>query len=146
MYDVRPCTDEDIEYLKDNLRDADVREIAANSGEEPEDALHMGRQVSQECWVGLANGTPFVIFGVTAQGGVWLLATKDIEKHKRHFLRQCRAWLNKLHAHHACLWNYVDERNTLHLAWLQWMGFVFVERLSTFGHEGRPFWKIEHHV
>jgi hypothetical protein len=35
--------------------------------------------------------------------------------------------------------NVIDERNRVHLRWLKWMGFTFVQRIPEYGVQHRPF-------
>jgi hypothetical protein len=44
-----------------------------------------------------------------------------------------------LQQNYDVLFNLVDERNTLHIRWIQWCGFTFVNRHPALGAEQRPF-------
>jgi hypothetical protein len=84
-------------------------------------------------------------------GDVWLLGTDALATRPLagQFLRQSRFWLTALHEGCApILHNVIDARNTLHIRWLQWLGFTFIKRHEVFGVEGRPFLEFMrlHHV
>lgn len=57
---------------------------------------------------------------------------------RSQFLRECRRYLAGMEQLYPVLFNLIDERNTVHMRWLRWMGFTFIRR-TTYGHEQRPF-------
>ena len=85
------------------------------------------------------------MFGVQGQIGkdaaVWMLASKDIEKVTIPFLRQNKAVINFINQLHPVLHNVVDARNTLHLKWLKWCGFTFINK-QNIGYENKPFYSF----
>lgn len=124
---VRVARLQDVEYLASRLRPADVAEVQA-MGLDPLQSLTIGFATSSQVYtVALKDGTPIAMFGVVdtgkETGSCWMLGTPEIESHKIEFLRKCRPWVDVLHLQFPLLWNWVDARNTLHLAWLRWIGF-----------------------
>jgi hypothetical protein len=72
-------------------------------------------------------------------GIVWMLCTPLIERYPFTFLRDAREILPVVHTLHPIVTNQVDVRNTVHIRWLQWMGFTFLRRIERWGAESRPF-------
>jgi hypothetical protein len=79
---------------------------------------------------------------IEGAGSIWLLATDDIEKYQITFLRHSKKVLKELQQDYLALHNYVDARNSLHIKWLKWMGFTFINKLDRFGVEQRPFYEF----
>ncbi len=149
MVTVRCVQPHDAKDLSLRLGDCDLREIQAVSGDHPLDALHRCILESVECYTALdRSGRPAAIFGVAPDsadvdtGIIWLLGSDALRTERYAFLRSCPYWVQKFHRRYAVLWNYIDARNTQHMRWLAWCGFNFVERLESYGFEGRPFWRF----
>lgn len=141
---IRPATPEDVVALAPRLRAADLQEIAARSGRRPEDVLLDGVTKSRECYAAeLASGEVIALFGVgdtpePRLGGVWLLGSDAIFSVRLTFLRHSLRWVRALSRGYDLLGNFVDERNTVHIAWLRWLGFRFLRRLPL-GVNKEPF-------
>jgi len=86
--------------------------------------------------VGLAGVTP----RSDGSAMIWMVATPELENHSMEFLRYSRTFIKSVSEPFDLLFNWVDARNTVHLKWLQWCGFTFIQRHETFGAEGRPFY------
>ena len=132
------------------LRSADRLEIQAAVGRDPTDTLREGIASSIPCWAVLApSGAPMALFGVvpdagaTGSGMVWLLGSDELTQHRFAVLRGSHVWVARLHERYDRLWNYVDARNDLHINWLRWCGFRFVQLVERHGVEQRPFWRVE---
>lgn len=144
MLKPRPAAEADIEWMASRLRKADEDEVIAGGSPSILASLQEGLTLSDRLLVGVdEEDRPVVIFGRCPIDplaySIWLLATDDISKHRTSFLRQCRGFLNELHDGVPLLFNLVDERNTLHIQWLRWLGFIFLQRHERFGPEQRPF-------
>ena len=72
-------------------------------------------------------------------GQAWMLGAPVLRKYSIQFLRGCAPLVSGWHEKYPVLFNFVDERNTLHIKWLRWLGFVFVQRYEVFGVERIPF-------
>jgi hypothetical protein len=132
----------DVENLSINLRHADKREILASTGTTPLNALLGGYVQSEVCFTILdKENVPVGMFGVSKDGGIWLLATDDIFKIRFSFLRESRKVVNFLNTKYPLLWNYVDCRNELHIRWLKWCGFKFIRKLN-YGVLNLPFYEF----
>ncbi|WMM94909.1 hypothetical protein CRP804_gp31 [Roseobacter phage CRP-804] len=144
----RRTVKEDIPYLAVNLRKEDKAEIQASSGLDPEVALGMGLLVSKRCnTICLSDGTPAAIYGVndtgvTGLGSIWLLATPDLLKVQRQFLRECREGISEISQGYSCVFNYTDARNAVHHKWLKWCGFTFIKEHKNFGKQQETFYEF----
>jgi hypothetical protein len=110
------------------MRDSDRLEVEA-MGYEPIPALAGGLRVSTKAWTGLVDGRPCLIGGVCPSsilGGIgvpWLLGTDDISRVRKQFLRQALECRNECLRMYPVLRNNVDQRNTVAIRWLEWLGF-----------------------
>lgn len=139
---VRKAALDDAYYLAPRLRKEDREECWAMFGMEPLVPLVQSLEAG-EAWVGTVGGEPIGVYGVApAEEGVghpWMVATPALVAHQRNFIRQSAAAVRQLQRSYHTLTNVVDERNTVHIRWLQWCNFKFVARLPAFGFEQRPF-------
>jgi hypothetical protein len=142
----RLTTIEDIKYLAPRLRKADKQEILASTGFLPYEALHFSFLCSTMCFTIVNNkNIPVAIFGVTDckenVGGIWAMATNELEKIKLSFLKECKAVIELLNKKYKILWNFVDCRNELHIKWLKWCGFTFLNK-QKYGVLNKPFYEF----
>lgn len=139
----RKASLKDIKYIASRLREADLAEVAASTGETATTALTHGYEISTICnTVVTSTGVPVAIYGVLDTGGVWMLGTDDMKKYARSFLKQCTGIIDDLNKQFPLLYSYVDARNTLHIRWLKWVGFNFIARHENYGNEQRLFYEI----
>lgn len=130
--------------MSSHLREADVQEVKAASGATPEEALTRSFNRSSKCWVAVLRGRPILAFGVAPLsimgfiGSPWLLATDEILKVRREFIRESKRYVNEMSEGFELLQNYVDARNRVSINWLSWCGFV-MEDAEPYGYEGRLF-------
>lgn len=141
---VRKTKVEDVQYLIENIRDADKLEVEAASGLPHYESIIRALEYCDEAWTGLIDDKIVAIFGVhiisyvTGSGVPWLLSTKHIEENPRTFLKYCKPVFKKLCVDLNYLFNYVDERNILAKEWLKWLGFKLDDAVP-FGAELKPF-------
>ena len=141
---VRPATGADALALGPKLRDEDKAEALAAYGLPPDQTLAISLGRSKEAYTMLKDGELAGMFGVCPTdhsdvGSVWLLATPLLVTNWLTFLRHARTGRDWLHQSYPILWAFADERNTVHLKWLEWMGFNIINRHPEFGVEKRPF-------
>ena len=55
------------------------------------------------------------------------------------FLRHRRDVTDVLTKDYKILFNYVDAQNELHIKWLKWLDFTFINRHEKFGFRKDPF-------
>lgn len=120
-----------IDKMKPNLRQADAIECWATSHTPVPEALQKGFEDSLMCWVVLVDDFPVACFGVCARsslritGTPWMLATDKIEKIEYRFVKHSRDFVRKMLVPFLGLENYVDCRNDVSIKWLKWCGFKF---------------------
>lgn len=125
---IRPAEAEDIKQLKDNLRQADIEEIAAN-GSDPLTSLCEGFIFSQECYTCVYNEKPIGMFGLSylddSEGSVWFLGTEATFKHPSKWIKLGRQYINHFLEKYPVLTNMVSVNNTAHIQWLKHLGAIF---------------------
>ncbi|WMM95745.1 hypothetical protein CRP403_gp31 [Roseobacter phage CRP-403] len=145
---VRDTLEEDISHLADNLRDEDVAELYAQTGLKPYMALYFALVMSRRMKTMLdPSGTPIGVYGVNdthikGLGSIWMMATPDLLKHQRQFLRECRTGISEISQGYKCVFNYTDARNTVHHKWLKWCGFTFINEHKNFGKDNETFYEF----
>lgn len=117
--------------LGTHCRMSDRWEIWHSSRKTPTEAFVTGYQVSDRPLVIEWAGMPIAMFGVSGNKGSvgvpWMLGTDEIQKIGKTLLRECRSYVDEMHRHYPVLTNYVWAKNTVHIAWLKWLGFEFGE-------------------
>jgi hypothetical protein len=93
------------------------------------------------------DGIPIGICGVNdtevnGLASIWLMATPDLIKHQRQFLRGCREGIDDVAKGYKCAFNYTDARNTVHHKWLKWCGFTFIKEHKNFGRNQERFYEF----
>ena len=142
----RLSTLEDIKYLAPRLRYEDKREILANSGLAPYEALYFSyRYADISFTIVNKQNEPVAIFGINDAGNnvgaIWLLATDKLKDIQYSFLRENKKVIDFLNTKYKILWNFVDCRNSLHIKWLKWCGFKFINKQKR-GVLNKPFYEV----
>ena len=141
---MRKATEDDVKYLAPRLRQCDKDEIKANVGLPEEVALKLSAEASDFPLV-VVDHKPVAIFGVVPKKDVayiWMMATPELEKIGFPFLKECKRVVTMFNEKHPLLSNYVDARNELHIKWLKWCGFTFINKHEKYGVEQRPFYEF----
>lgn len=76
-------------------------------------------------------------------GCPWAFCTNAIEEMPVEFTRKGLLITKLMHEKYATLSNYVDERNTVHVKWLEWMGYKMMQRTTSYSLDGAPFLRFE---
>lgn len=149
---LRPATLEHAEYIGQRVRRADVAEIWASHMMTPLKAMKVGLSNSEFVTTGLDGDEPVVMWGVvrpcfvnSRHGVPWMVATNKLDQKDVMvaFLRRCREPLLAFMREFDILENYVDERNTRAIRWLQYMGFNVSETSEPYGALQMPFKRFE---
>ena len=144
----REYVEGDADDLVERLRVADKQEIQAIVGGDADlvAIVAAGAHVSVPVVTIVGNkGYVAGMFGVVPQpdgsGCVWLVGTDELVSPplSRQFIRECRTFAAQLERGYTRLHNVMDERNTIHRRWLEWLGFEFFNRIPEYGVERRPF-------
>jgi hypothetical protein len=126
------------------LRKADLKEIEAYSKLDPgtliEDTIKI---YGSSTYTIEHKGLPIGLFGVVPStkiaGVIWMVGSDDIVSLKIPFLRNCRFWVEAFSELYPILFNVVSKANTLHIDWLKWLGFKFMEEHKEYGLNKEPF-------
>jgi hypothetical protein len=149
---VRVARKADAQYIAKRLRKADLLELKATTKSNPSVALMASLWVSNPCYSLLVYGEPVALVGLVPQkdtGVIWMMGTDKMLQIKRPFLRGCKEWVNYFLELKPILFNYIHEKNTLHIKWLRWLGFSIINKKDNFGLNGENFYefvKIKSHV
>lgn len=134
-----------IRTIAERMRQADRDEVWAASRKTPVGALMYSLRKSSVAWTALVDGRPEVMWGVgdinilAGVGAPWLLGTDAVEKHTVTFLRRSTDFRAQLLARYSILRNFVDDRNTVSIRWLKWLGFRLLDPVEFNGHSFRLF-------
>ena len=126
-----PFLPEDAEViLGDGLRAQDVAELEA-LGRTPREAL---LEAVGSCGVLVftihVDGRAAGVFGamptdIPGLGAAWMVGTDRLLLARRDLVVEGRRWLAFLNKVYPTLTNYVDERNSVSIDWLELLGFEF---------------------
>lgn len=138
-------TQSDLQFIADNMRDADRVEVDASGGYTPMQALQMSIDTSQFSAVASVDGVPFVAFGVSIRscitgdvGHPWLLGTDGIITYAREFLKHSYKVRDEMLSQCPLLMNYVHAGNQKSIQWLSRLGFA-IGPAQPFGLKGQLF-------
>ena len=138
-----------------SLRSADAQELRSASGLGADEALRRSVEGSDKLWLLWAGAKPVFVCGVAGLptipevGIVWGVGANAIEHHPKAFTRACMKITAEMHKTFPVLMNWVDERNTVHVKWLEWMGYEMKESTNLFSKDGtsfRRFIRVAGHV
>lgn len=127
------------------MRQADRDEVFAASGRSPAQALCFSLRKSALAWTALIDGRAEAMWGVgdinvlAGVGAPWLLGTDEVPRYFIHFLRASVGFRDQLLERYATLRNFVDDRNTVSIRWLAWLGFTLHDPAMFRGHAFRMF-------
>lgn len=159
---IREAVAEDVFPVAVSMRLADAAECEA-SGYTQEDALAMSFRSSEGSrWTIVDGDEPIAMFGAAdctdaltpdADGRIgspWLLG-KDalVTTHKSWFLRNTPKIVGAADDRYSQFFNKVDARNTIHVRWLRWAGFLILppRPWGPFGMDFHFFYrKVDQHV
>lgn len=141
-------TQEHIEYLAKNMSELDTQEVWAAGHATPLEALKFSVMVSRDTKVWLGDGEVVCICGIgnstliSDVGSPWMLASEDLKRFSKQFLRESKRFMAKAKKEHRLLLNYVDARNKPSVKWLKWLGFELLPA-EPYGVDGLPFHRFE---
>lgn len=148
MFRIIPAEEAHIDDIAPRMREADRLEVLAASGRSPASALRYSIGRSDFAYTVEFDGRPETMFGcgtvdiLSNIGAAWLLGSDALEHHYRDFLRGSKLWISRMQQEYAVLRNIVDDRNTVSMRWLEWLGFTLSEPVPM-GYEKRPFRTFE---
>lgn len=142
--EVLPVSVDDLAEIAAAVRPADIAELTEALGIPIEQALHEAITGSLRAKKIVVGGEVVAVFGDAVHsilgsiGVPWLISTVHVEHHAKAFLKVCKPEVADMLTRHRTLINYVDDRNTVAIRWLQWLGFEFGDAVP-YGPHGFPF-------
>ncbi len=90
---------------------------------------------------------PVAMFGVvplTKTIGIpWMVATDELTLHKRFFVQHAPEYIKQMmYFYPDGLINYIDARNTVHIAYIKHFGFEVTGFMADYGHAKLPFYRF----
>lgn len=138
---VREAVLTDCEELAATMRQEDVQELWYHSRTSPLEALLNGFGWGN-CKTVEWQGRVVAMFGVSCEvngvGVCWMLASDDLVKIKKSFLKECHKYVRDMHKDYPVLGNMVWAGNAVHVQWLKWLGFQFQPAVA-YGADGELF-------
>jgi hypothetical protein len=139
---------DDVDYIANNMRDADVKECEAGGFTSFAALLHsINTSIICKTLITPDTREPGAILGVCpgfspSWGAIWLLGTDSIKQHRVPFLRRSRQALAELYEESGkeVFYNYTFVENTVHHSWLRWLGFTFLRKVPF--HNGNEFYEF----
>ena len=128
---VRRSTMQDVEYLKDKLRQSDIDEVWSSHRHTPEQSLRLSLEKSILALTIEDKGKPVSMFGINPESVlgnkavIWFLSSDEIKNIKTRFVRNCRAFINIFLEYYPMLYNFCDKRNIDAMNWLEFCGARF---------------------
>lgn len=131
IWQIAPAAPEHIMAIAVAMRDEDRREVWASHRHTPGEALQRALIRSELAWTCFVRGVPAFMWGVARKGSLisetgapWLLGTNAILDVRREFLKQSRAYVERMQERFSRLENHVHAGNRLSIRWLKWCGFA----------------------
>ena len=123
---IHPITLEAAVEVAFNLRPDDRREVEEGHGVDPLVELVKAAQKGSSVYFTVPNGKTAGMAGVDEGGLIWMLTPPAIEEYPHTFAREAKRFVER--RKEPLLWNIVDERNTVHLKQLRFLGFKFLRK------------------
>ena len=130
MVEFRKPTPEAIQFIAENMREADRIEVWASNRHTPLEALEISMRRSKKSLIVYGDGIPLTALGIVLRGflsdvGIpWLLSTEQALKHRKQFLKLSPPVIEEMLDICPKLINYVHAENKLSIRWLKWLGFT----------------------
>ena len=121
---IHPATVEAAIKVASNLLPEDRREVEEGHGLDPMEELPLAVHRSSCVWFEVPNGKTAGMAGVGPNGEVWMLCTPAILEYPITFAREAKRFIES--RTEPLLWNIVDNRNTVHLKILKFLGFKYL--------------------
>lgn len=138
---------DDIQYLCNQLRQADVNELTACCSD-PLTSLSEGYIFSDECYTAYVDNEPAGMFGVASNilpenmASIWFLGTDKMSLVPKEWIRTGRYYINHFLLNNPVLTNMVSTENKLHIKWLEKMGAIFSAPIEFNNHQFLQFYII----
>lgn len=142
---IKVSVQEDVDALKDNLREIDLFECKSVSGNTGAEALQNCLDNSLVCYTIFINEKQVAMFGMTSTdkkhfGVIWLLGSDDTRKATNILVKHAKDIIEELLALRPILFNYVSVKNKTSIKWLKAIGFSVDMAPITYGIAGEKFY------
>lgn len=131
--EIVPASATHVAVIADGARQADRDELWASSFSTVAEVLYRGLQASTHSWTVLYDDLPVAMAGVVpwsmlgGKGVPWMVATVDIERHPKPFAKLSKTYVAEMLRQYSHLINFVDDRNTMAIRYLKWLGFAMYD-------------------
>ena len=125
---IHPITVEAAKEVASNLRPEDRREVEEGHGLDPMERLVWAAHNLPCVYFTVPNGKTAGMAGVETDGTIWMLCTPAIHEYPITFAREAKRYVDS--RQEKILHNIIDERNTVHLKLLKFLGFKFLRKIS----------------
>ena len=137
----------DVDYLANNAREMDVREVFYMSGGNISQGLNSTPGLYENSLVWEVDNKLVCMFGTTpcSQEGhyvVWLLATNYFDDHKNVFRKICKNVFQETVKGKKYVYNYVYAGHIKAIKWIKWLGCKVYDP-EPMGVNGEMFCKFE---
>lgn len=124
---IHPITLEAAYEVASNLRPDDRREVVEGHGLVPTIHIPLATLEGTNVYFKTPDGRIAGLAGIQQGGRIWMLCTNAIENYPVHFAREAKRYIEGLNEPY--LWNIVDNRNTIHIKLLKFLGFTLREEV-----------------
>lgn len=144
VYKIVPATLEHVKMILPKLREADRVELSRSGPFTVERQLELSVRCSWDAIAGFADDEILVLAGVASQnrlsgtGCPWMVATDELPKHAKKFLKEDRKLIEKWLTIFTRLENWVDNDNVVSQKWLKRLKFELEDPVA-YGHQGCLF-------
>ena len=125
---IHPITVEAAKEVASNLRPEDRREVEEGHGLDPMERLVWAAHNLPCVYFTVPNGKTAGMAGVEPDGTIWMLCTPAIHEYPITFAREAKRYVDS--RQEKILHNIIDERNTVHLKLLKFLGFKILRKIS----------------
>ena len=126
LYDKEKHTT-DIEYLMNNLRDEEIREMKGNVG-----LLKLSIEVSEIAYIAKCEDKPLFALGIEEENiddrSIWLAGTNDLDNYKKEFIYYSKIKIKEFLDRYGFLCAYIPDWHEKTIRWLKFMGFKPTDR------------------
>ena len=152
-YRIEEATQAHVDALKGRLRQADLDEIAAGCGRDPDAVLEISWRMSELRWAmiirkvgnnGQEEDLVACIAGAarptlaSAVGVPWMLGSRELDREGLPLGRESRQYVQVMRERFHFLENRIDARQKRAIHWLRWLGFK-IEPATPWGAKLMPF-------
>ena len=123
---IHPITVEAAKEVASNLRPEDRREVEEGHGLDPMERLVWAAHNLPCVYFTVPNGKTAGMAGVEPDGTIWMLCTPAIHEYPITFAREAKRYVDS--RQEKILHNIIDERNTVHIKLLKFLGFKFLRK------------------